>query len=404
MSRNIRPLLSALRRSPVGAILVALEVAIALAVLVNSACIVQQRLVQIDQPTGIAPHDMFEIEISGYASDFHTASAIREDLAYLRGLPGVVGAEATLGVPLSDDGTGTGIWRQPGQRGVPVSASELPIDELGLRMLGVPLLAGRNFRSDEIQLVSKGNLSPAAPEIIVTRSAARALFPRGNALGKTVYDDAGRPMTIIGIVRDFIGPLEDNPIYNVVMFPQTPAAYQAYYLLVRTRPGRARTIMAAASRQLAISNPDRVVFSSHLLSHYKRQMDAENRNMALFLTAVTGLILAVTCLGIFGLTTFNVSSRTKQIGTLRAVGARRRDVVAHFLLESAIILTAGILIGCLLALAIGYWLTMQYQLPRLNLSYLAVGAAGLAAIGLIAAWQPARRAATVAPSVATRTA
>ncbi len=107
------------------------------------------------------------------------------------------------------------------------------------------------------------------------------------------------------------------------------------------------------------------------LEYYRQRVDAESRDMAVFLTLVTALILSVTCLGIFGLTSFNVSTRTKQIGTLRAVGARKRDVVAHFLIENAIILIAGALIGCTLALAVGYWLSDQYQLPRLDLHYLA---------------------------------
>jgi putative ABC transport system permease protein len=98
-----------------------------------------------------------------------------------------------------------------------------------------------------------------------------------------------------------------------------------------------------------------------------------------------------------------VSSRTKQIGTMRAVGARKRDVVAYFLTENAIILSAGILLGCLLALGVGSWLSNAYDLPRLDPTYLALGVVILAAIGQLAAWHPARRAAAVAPSVATQT-
>src|SRR6185312_7673411 len=142
---------------------------------------------------------------------------------------------------------------------------------------------------------------------------------------------------------------------------------------------------------------------AHTLDYFKGQLDSENRNMAIFLVAVTALILAITCLGIFGLTTFNVSTRTKQIGTMRAVGARKRDVVSHFLLENAIIVALGVLVGCTLTLGVGYWLSRAYGMPRLDLYFLAAGVFILAAIGQLAAWQPARRAASVPPSVATRT-
>jgi putative ABC transport system permease protein len=114
-------------------------------------------------------------------------------------------------------------------------------------------------------------------------------------------------------------------------------------------------------------------------------------------------MLIVCCLGIFGLATFNVGSRTRQIGTRRAVGARRGDIVAHFLLENALILMIGALLGSVLALAVGGWLTRRYGLPRLDLMYLLAGVGVLGLIGQLAAWQPARRAAAVPPSVATRT-
>jgi putative ABC transport system permease protein len=136
---------------------------------------------------------------------------------------------------------------------------------------------------------------------------------------------------------------------------------------------------------------------------YKGLLYRDDRNMEVFLTTVTVLMLAITCLGIFGLATFNVSTRTRQIGTRRAVGARRNDIVSYFMVENALITTAGILVGCVFALGVGYWLSLEYELPRLDLYYLVGGVVTLWAVGQVAAWQPARRASAVSPSVATRT-
>jgi len=77
--------------------------------------------------------------------------------------------------------------------------------------------------------------------------------------------------------------------------------------------------------------------------------------------------------------------------------------VQYFLVENGMITSAGILLGCVLALATGYYLSVQYALPRLDLYYLVGGVLLLWVIGQFAAWQPARRAAGVPPSVATRT-
>lgn len=404
MSLSIRPLLSSLLRSRTGAILVALQITIALAVMVNSVWIVSQRVADIERPTGIDDPNMFVLDIAGLTNRFDLSSSLEQDLAYLRGLPGVVAATASESVPLSGDGEDTGLWLQPGQRGRVIEVGKLQMDTSGLQTLGTSLIAGRNFRPDEIQRFIKGHIDQTPPDIIVTRSLANSLFPGENALGKAVYDDFGKPITIVGVVRDFIGPVGlGTDLYNYAIYPQTPGGYGSYRCIVRTQPGRLDAVMRTAAPHLANSNLDRVVFSVHPLSYYHRRMIADNRNMAIFLTTVTGLILAVTCLGIFGLATYNVSARTKQIGTRRAIGARKRDIIAYFMVENAFILSAGVLAGCALALGTGYWLSTQYALPRLDLYYLVGGVLFLWLVGQLAAWQPTRRAASVPPSVATRT-
>jgi putative ABC transport system permease protein len=118
---------------------------------------------------------------------------------------------------------------------------------------------------------------------------------------------------------------------------------------------------------------------------------------------VIALLLGVASLGIFGLTAFNVSTRTKQIGTRRAVGARRGDILKYFLAENWLITTAGVAVGCVLALVLGYWLSTTFELPRLKLYYLLAGVVVLWSVSVAAALKPARRASMVSPAIATRT-
>jgi putative ABC transport system permease protein len=402
MSLNVRPVLSALSRNRTGAILVALEIAIALAVMVNAAWIVAQRFRQIEAPTGLDVPNIFVIGVAALSSQSDLGAAQREDLAYLRSLPGVVAATATSSVPLSPYGQGDSYSRDPGPQAPSINVRSMQMGEQGLKTLGVHIIAGRNFTPMDILPLTK-SYNQTYPQVLITRALAHELFPGGDALGKAIYAGNDSPMTIIGITSDFIPSVYTTTSYNAVMYPQTPGNYGVYFCLVRTQPGKTQALMQTALEHLAPSNPTRVVFLADTLGYYQQLLDAENRDVAIFLTLVTALILSVTCLGIFGLTAFNVSTRTKQIGTLRAVGARKRDVVAHFLIENAMVLIAGVLVGCTLALGVGYWLSDQYQLPRLDLNYLVIGVLGLAVIGQLAAWQPARRAASVPPSVATRT-
>jgi putative ABC transport system permease protein len=173
--------------------------------------------------------------------------------------------------------------------------------------------------------------------------------------------------------------------------------------LVRTQPGQRAALIPRIEAYLAKSNTDRVIDWVRPLNYFRDLSYLADRAMEIYLTTVTALMIAVTCLGIFALATFNVSTRTKQIGTRRAVGARRRDIVRYFLVENGLITSAGVLVGCALALGAGYWLSLAYSLPRLDLYYLVGGVLLLWGIGQLAAWQPARRAAAVPPSVATRT-
>lgn len=403
MSTHLHPLLSALRRNPTGAILVTLQVAITLAVLVNAAAMVGRAIARMAQPSGLDTPDTFVMVIGGITKQFNVARAVSADLAYLRSLPDVTAATVTLGVPLTNDGFQEPIGRRSDGHGTTVTADLLPMDEQGLRALDVPLIAGRNFRADEVTPQSSGHPFHDISSLIVTQSIARSLFPRGHALGGTVYINGGRPLTIIGVTRDFMGPYLSGSAYNTVLLPVIVTQFGFYDLLVRTRPGKLDSVLRRAKRHIGAAHTNGMIVYTPTLAGALSRLHAGQRNLVVFLTVITSIMLTFCCFGIFGLNTFNVGSRTKQIGIRRAVGARKRDIVAHFMLENAIVLAAGLLLGGLLALAIGQWLTHHDGMPRLDPAYLLAGMLLLGLVAQLAAWQPARRAARVPPSVATRT-
>lgn len=403
MHVRLPPLIAALRRNPTGALLVLAQIAISLAVLCNAMSIVAHAISRINRPAGFDTRDTFVIVVAARSKHFNIASAEREDLAYLRARPDVTAATVTAGEPLTNEGTETTLTGSPDGSGRVVRSSVLRVDEQGLSAIGVPLVAGRNFRADEVIPYSATGAPQRPAEIIVTEALAHALFPHGQALGGTVYGGRNRPLTIIGITRNFMGGQFGQPAYNVLMAPEMAGQYGFYRLLVRARPGRRDEVLRAAKRHIAATHPDGAVAFSQTLRAAQRHFNAGSRNLAIFLSAVTFLMIAVCCLGLFGLSAFNVSSRLKQIGVRRAVGARQRDILVHFVAESALILGAGTVLGSVLALLLGQWLSDHYGEPRLDLAYILASVVLLWVIGQLAAWQPARQAATVPPSVATRT-
>jgi len=126
------------------------------------------------------------------------------------------------------------------------------------------------------------------------------------------------------------------------------------------------------------------------------------RIMVGMLAGVIVALLLVTALGIVGLASFWVQQRRKQIGIRRAIGATRGDILHYFQAENFLIVTAGIAVGMVLTFALNMVLMKFYEVPRLPLYYLPVGALVLWGLGQLAVLAPAMHAASVPPVVATR--
>jgi putative ABC transport system permease protein len=134
----------------------------------------------------------------------------------------------------------------------------------------------------------------------------------------------------------------------------------------------------------------------------RRDFYQADRSMAWLMVAVCVALLVVTALGIVGLASFWVQQRTRQIGVRRALGATRGQILRYFQTENFLLATLGIVLGMILAYGINQLLMGRYELPRLPILYLPIGAVVLWLLGQISVFGPARRAAAVPPAVATR--
>ena len=408
MERRHHPLIAALLRNWLGPSLVALQIAIVLAVLVNAMYVVQQRVERIGRPTGIDVENTFAIRSLGFTPRYLHAATIREDLDFLRAAPDVVAATAMDYVPLSGSGNTIGVMLQQDDQKNAVGTSYYEVDNQVVGALGLRLIAGREFRDDEV-LAARTGAGAAIPgaQVIVTQALANDLYPNGDALGKPLYDAFGwlaGPATIVGIVERMYGSRVASPrVDRVLMTPRLPYPDEpAVHYVVRTQPGRRDAVMRRVEEHLQNSSPERVIEWVRPLNFFHDRSYVTDRNMGVFLAIVTALLLGVGAVGVFGLAKFNVSAQTRQIGIRRALGARKLDILSQYLIENLLVATVGVALGCLLALGAGYWLSLRYQLPRLNLYYLVGGIPVVWVIALLAAWHPARRAAAVSPAVATR--
>jgi putative ABC transport system permease protein len=409
---EIRALLSALWRGRTGPILVASQVAITLAVVVNVGYIIQQRLANIARPTGMDVPNIFWVVSQSYGSDYNHPAAVQGDLQYLQRLPGVVAVASVSNIP------------QGGSTSVLAFANnQAELDKGGgtpsvvffgsaqyIQALGVKLVGGRAFDPDAV-------MPPAASyremmgnwgsEVIVTKNLADKLYPKGDAVGKTLYVGlVNKPATIVGIVE----LLQHRPVSDrarelfqtAVIVPAIGPGPNAVYI-VRTEPGRRDATMARVEKEIADLQPGRYLGSMEALETTMWRARAGQRASVITLGVVSLFVLAVTMVGIVGLAAFTVATRTKQLGTRRAIGATKFHILRYFLVENWLITSVGALVGCALALAVGIKLSLLYDMPRLPLFYLVAGVLGVWVLGILAVFIPARRAASISPATATRT-
>jgi putative ABC transport system permease protein len=398
---ELRPILSALLRNRAGAVLVALQIAITLAIVVNAVFLTYQRVSHIGRPTGIDDQNIFSFWVTSFEKDHDYLGMVRADMALLRQMPGVVDAAPMNQVPLSGSGNSTGFYSLPNEKGESVPANTYTTDEHAVNALGVKLLAGTTFEPSMVDYrTTRG--PDWQPTAIVSQALGKSLFKDQPILGNTMYDNQSHPIRIIGVIEHMHGSWVGWDRVDHVMFTPSVGPEPSTQYVVRAQPGELDRVMADVEVALMKRDPSRRLDEPKKMSDMKRSSYAPDSLMAVTLSTVTGLVVVFSSLGIFGLATFNVNTRTRQIGTRRAVGARRRDIVRYFMTENWLITTLGVIVGCGLALGIGFWLSTQYQLPRLNLYYLVGGVLGLWIVGQAAAWQPSLRAAKVSPAMATR--
>lgn len=400
---EFRPILSAMLRNKTGVILVGLQIALTLAVVANAVFIIMQRVEKIDRPPGIDSQNLIFAQSYGFGPNYNHRESVRHDLDVIRAMPGVVAASSINGIPMSGGGRASNFGAVPEPLKIQTNANIYDLDEDGLAALGVKLLEGRAFTQQEIQYNPDPNNADFVPSVIITRDVAHAIYGDESALGKTLYDGLSNPAVVVGVIENMLSAWVsfDNPSH-VLLQPRVSSGPVIRYV-IRTEPGRRDALISEVERKLADANLNRAITWVRPHSYYVEKSYRADSRMVAFLSVIVALMISVTALGIVGLASFHVNVRTKQIGTRRAVGARRIDIIRYFMIENWLLTTGGVAAGAVLAFVFGHWLSTAYALPRLEPVYVIAGVVLLLILGQLAVFVPARRAAAIPPAIATRT-
>ena len=402
--RDLGPIFRTLLRNKLGALLIALQIALTLAVVTNAAFIINQRASDVARPSGLDEANTAIFVTTLFDQNVDQRQLYRDDLEHLRGLPGVIDAIPIQSVPISGSGWGDDLYTTPEMTSdESINFGMFMVDEHGLNALDLDLLQGRNFRPEEMVVRSLETME--TPRVaIVSKALADTAFSDGDALGKTVFDEPNgeKPMEIIGIYDHMQNawPHSDN-VDRTMLIPSLALFGGQMMYLVRAEPGQRDAVMAAGEAYLA-QNRSRIV--EHVRSYEEQKQRTYGGDIAMIklMSAVITALAAVTGLGIVGLAWFSVTQRRKQIGTRRALGATRLDIVRYFMVENWLITSVGLAVGVVGALTLNWFLDTEYSTGRIPLWYLPLGMVALWVLGQIAVLLPARRAAGIPPALATR--
>lgn len=398
---DIKPIFNAIRRSKIGAVLLLLQIALTMSIVSNAAFMINDHVSYLRKDTGFPEKEIFSFAVMTFGKDRSLSQQAEVDETMIRNLPGVINATLSQAVPLSGGGsTSTMRLRPSPETSKSVSVAYYNTDEHGLETFGVKLIEGRNFRPEEVIIGDDFN-GNGPNTIIVSQPFVEALFPDGNALGQTVYF-SNRPLQIIGIVETMKSPWPSSDRDEITALVPFIDAKNYQHIVVRADKNERANIMANIEQNMLDAYDKRVIINVDGLDKTKENYDATDVLMMRMLIVLVVILLLITALGIFGLTQFNISKRTKQIGTRRALGARKSAIVRYFLIENTMVCMAGLFIGGVAAVVLGDVMMKTYSISSLGLEFIVGTAIFIFAMSIFAVIFPAMRAANISPSIATR--
>lgn len=397
------PVWRGLLRHKGGAVLIALQIAVTMAIMVNAIAIMQERTANMARPSGIDEANTLTLDSISFAANADQRATYVNDLEMLRNTPGVINAIGTNSYPLRRGGWSMGLQTEPGEDVDGIGTAIYFGDEHMLETLDVELIDGSNFSPEQVVFMDPDNFQ-WEPYGIITEAVAKALFPdeQGSVVGKTVYINQDDPVQIIGVIDQLQAPWQGwDDVEHVMLAPVKRAEGYASYV-IRTEPGMRDKLLPQIEESMATSDRTRLIRNTRTFDEVRELAYLGDSAMISMLTFIVTLLTSITGLGIVGLASFNVSRRIRQIGIRRALGASRAAIVRYFMLENFLISTVGVLIGGALAIGLNILMVETFDLTPMSWWVVPAAMIVLWIVGQLAVAGPARRATQISPAIATR--
>lgn len=341
-------------------------------------------------------------------------SAYQQLVDRIRRIPGVEAADITALVPLSQQDNSGPFWvgaRQPASMAQIPRAIYYPIGPDYLSAMEIPLLRGRFLtRADNLN---------SERVVVIDSLLARTYFPGRDAVGQSLTiphwgaarNVAARVVGVVGHVEHYglDGSLGEKPqiYYSFYQLPDevVPVFRAEVTLAVRT-PLDVATVMPAIKNAVYEAGSDQPVYNIRTMQELVSGSMARQRFPMLLLVAFAALALVLACVGIYGVISYSVTERVREIGIRMALGAEKRDVLRMVVGQGLQLAVAGVAIGAVAALILAPLLSsfshLLYGVRAMDPLTLVAVSLGLLGAALLACYIPARRAARLDPMIALR--
>lgn len=401
---EIGPIFRAMTRNKLGVVLIALQIAFTMTVMINAIFIINERNRLMARPSGMQEANLFHISSIGFGEGFNEQVATADDMAMIRQLPGVVNASETNAIPVSGSGSSTGVRLVNDESQPSVGTAVYRSDENILDTMNLELIAGENFTATDMRYRTESGAT-LAEKTIISRALAENLYPNmalNDVVGKSFFMPGGTSIQIVGIVDRLQAPWPNSSLIERSMIvPEQFLDGNSLYL-IRTEPGERDRVMAEIEERLIALNDSRVLRGLSSLTDTRADTYRIDSAMSSVLWAIIITLVFITCMGIVGLAVFGINRRRKQIGTRRALGATRFEILRHFMLENFLITGVGVVVGAVLTIGFSIVLTTSFDMPAMAWYYTPLGMLSLLLIGQLAVLGPSRGAARIEPALATR--
>ncbi len=400
------------RRHRARAILVVAQVALAVVLLAGAGLTLKSFWRVQQEPLGFEPRGILTMHIALPEARYNKPEKIAAFYAQLldrvRSLPGVDSAAIGANIPFDDTEwdssfhlTGT----PPAKPGEEPQAENNNVSPDYFRVMGMPILRGRSFGSEEI--------AGRPRSVIIDESFAKKVFPNADPIGQHLDDNQSSekdppPVTIVGVVpRTRNEPPGEENVEKLhlpqVYFCATQFPQEENSLLVKVASGDPLALAATIKREVQSLDPDQPVAAISTMEENIGGSLAARRLTMTLLGVFAGLALVLASVGLYGVMALSVTQRTRELGIRMALGAARRDVFRLVLGQGVTLVSLGIGLGLLGAIAVSRALSsLLYGVGPLDFPALAVAITSLALVALLACWLPARRATLVDPIEALR--